>query len=82
MSVRAREQASDLAIRMAGWFFVVFGLAVLFFAVAIRSTFAPETPMFVWALVIVGVAAVIFGIVAPRNVRASVLDALVAFIWI
>ena len=75
----SREQASDLATRMAAWFFVVFGLAVLFFAVAIRSALAPETPMFVW--VIVGLAAVIFGIVAPRNLRASVLDAVVTFIW-
>ena len=80
--MRAREQTSDLANRMAGGFFVVFGLAVLFFAVAIRSTVAPETPMFVWALVVVGVAAVVFGIVAPRNLRASVLDAVVTFIWV
>ena len=80
--MQAREQTSDLANRMAGWFFVVFGLAVLFFAVAIRSTFAPETPMFVWALVVVGVAAVVFGIIAPRNLRASVLDAVVTFIWV
>jgi hypothetical protein len=53
----AHDQTSDLANRMAGWFFVVFGLAVLFFAVAIRSTFTPETPMFVGVLIIVGVAA-------------------------
>jgi hypothetical protein len=78
----AHDQTSDLANRMAGWFFVVFGLAVLFFAVAIRSTFTPETPMFVWVLIIVGVAALIFGIVAPRNLRASVLDAVVTFIWV
>ena len=78
----AREQTSDLANRMAGWFFVVFGLAVLFFAVAIRSTFAPDTPSFIWVLVIVGVAALIFGTVAPRNLRASVLDAVVAFVWV
>ena len=78
----ARDQTRDLANRMAGWFFVVFGLAVLFFAAAIRSTFAPETPTFVWLLVIVGVTALAFGIVAPRNLRASVLDALVTFIWV
>ena len=80
--MRARDQTSDLANRMAGWFFVVFGLAVLFFAVAIRSTFAPETPPFVWVLIVVGVTALVFGIVAPRNMRASVLDAVVTFIWV
>ena len=78
----APEQTSDLANRMAGWFFVAFGLGLLFFAAAIRSTFAPETPTFIWVLVIVGVAALVFGIVAPRSVRASVLDAVVTFIWV
>ena len=78
----AREQTSDLSNRIAGWFFIVFGLAVLFFAVAIRSTFAPATPTFVWVLVLVGFAAVAFGIVAPRNLRASVLDAMITFIWV
>ena len=74
--------ASDLANRMAGWFFVALGLAVLTFAAALRSALAPETPMFVWALVVVGIAAVIFGVLAPRPLRASVLDAVVAFIWV
>jgi hypothetical protein len=77
----ARSHASYLANRMAGWFFVVFGIAVWFFALAIRTALAPETPVFVWVLVVVGGIAVVFGIVAPRNLRASVLDAVVTFIW-
>ena len=67
---------------MAGWFFVVFGFGVLFFAMAIRTTVALETPVFVWILGVVGIAAVLFGVFAPRNLRASVLDAVVTFIWI
>ena len=77
-----RGQTSALANSMAGWFFVVFGCAVVFFALAIRSTYASETPTFVWALAIVGVGALVFGIVAPRHLRASVLDAVVTFIWV
>ena len=80
--MQAQEQASDLANRMAGWFFLVFGLALLLFAAALRSRFAPETPTFVWVLFAVGFAALVFGMVAPRRVRASVLDAVVTFIWV
>jgi hypothetical protein len=80
--MQTRGQPSDLANRMAGWFFVVFGGGVLCFALAIRSAFAPETPTFVWVLTFVGVASVVFGIVAPRGLRASVLDAMVTFIWV
>ncbi len=76
------EQPTELANRMAGWFFVVFGGGVLCFAAAVRSTFASDTPVFVWALAIVGLSAIVFGIVAPRRLRASVLDAVVTFIWI
>jgi hypothetical protein len=36
------EQTSELANRLAGWFFVVLGFGILCFAVAIDSTFAPE----------------------------------------
>ena len=78
----AREQPTELANRMAGWFFVVFGVGVLCFAAALRSTFAADTPVFVWALVVVGISAIAFGMIAPRNLRASVLDAVVTFIWV
>ena len=77
-----REQPTELANRMAGWFFVVFGVGVLCFAAALRATFAADTPVFVWALVVVGISAIAFGIIAPRNLRASVLDVVVTFIWV
>jgi hypothetical protein len=80
MSIQA--QASDLTSRMAGWFFVVFGLGLFCFAAALRSRLVPETPAFVWVLFTVGVVALVFGIVAPRKLRASVLDALVTFLWV
>jgi hypothetical protein len=69
------EQTSDLANRLAGWFFVVLGFGILCFTVAIDSTFAPERPAFIWVLGIVGIVAVLFGTLAPRNLRASVLSA-------
>ncbi len=78
----AQQSTSDLANRMAGWFFVAFGVFVLVFAGAIHSTYPPDTPVFVWVLAAVGVASVVFGVVAPRALRASVLDAVVTFIWI
>ena len=78
----AREQPTELANRMAGWFFVVLGGGLLFFAAALRSTFTSDTPVFVWALVAVGISTIAFGIIAPRNLRASVLDAIVTFIWV
>jgi hypothetical protein len=78
----AREQPSDLANRMAGWFFVVFGGGVLCFAAALRSTLAIDTPVFVWVLAIVGIGAIAFGTFAPRKLRASVLEAFVTFIWV
>jgi hypothetical protein len=78
----AHEQPTELANRMAGWFFVVLGGAILCFAAAVRSTFAPDTPTFVLVLAIVGVGSIVFGVIAPRNVRASVLDAVVTFIWV
>ena len=75
------EQTSNFANRLAGWFIVVLGFGVLCFAVAIDSTFAPERPAFVWVLGIVGIVAVLFGTFAPRNLRASVLGA-VMDIWL
>ena len=75
------EQTSELANRLAGWFFVVLGFGILCFAVAIDSTFAPEMPAFVWVLGIVAIFAVLFGTFAPRNLRASVLGA-VMNVWL
>jgi hypothetical protein len=74
------EQTSDLANRLAGWFFVVLGFGILCFAVAIDSTFT-ERPGFVWVLGIVAIVAVLFGTFAPRNLRASVLGAVMNF-WL
>jgi hypothetical protein len=75
------EQTSDLANRLAGWFFVALGFGILCFAVAIDNTFAPERPVFVWVLGIVALVAVLFGTFAPRNLRASVLGA-VMNVWL
>ncbi len=77
-----REPVTELANRMAGWFLVVFGGGVLCFAVALRSTFAADAPVFVWVLAIVGIGAIAFGVFAPRKLRASVLYAFVTFIWV
>jgi hypothetical protein len=77
-----REPTTELANRMAGRFFVVFGVGVLFFAAALRSTLAVDTPVFVWILAAFGIVAIAFGIFAPRKLRASVLEAFVTFIWI
>ena len=75
------EQTSELANRLAGWFFVVLGFGILCFTVAIDSTFAPERPAFVWVLGIVAVVAVLFSTFAPRNLRASILGA-VMNVWL
>ena len=80
--MNAGHNTSDLANRMAGWFFLAFGVFILLFAGTIRSTYAPDTPLFVWLLAVVGIAAVAFGIFAPRSLRASVLDAFVTFVWL
>ena len=82
--MNAGHNTTDLANRMAGWFFVVFGAFVLLFAGAVRSVYLPEpdTPLFVWLLAAVGIASVAFGVFAPRSLRASVLDAFVTFVWL
>ena len=76
-----REPLSDLANRMAGWFFVVFGIAVLVFTAAVFTTWTPDAPPFVWVLAFVGIAAVLFGVFAQRSQRAVVLQAMITFIW-
>ncbi|HVR93670.1 MAG TPA: hypothetical protein VHI75_07475 [Casimicrobiaceae bacterium] len=77
-----REPPSDLANRMAGWFFIVFGVAVLLFAAAVLSTWTPDAPPFVWVLAFLGIVTVLFGVFANRNLRASVLQAMIAFLWV
>jgi hypothetical protein len=67
---------------MAGWFFIIFGLAILLFAAAVLSTWEPDVPLFVWVLTFVGIAAVLFGVFANRNLRASVLQAMIALLWV
>ena len=48
MPLRSEQTKASSPIRLAGWFFVVLGFAILCFAVARSgSTFAPERPAFV-----------------------------------
>jgi hypothetical protein len=79
--VTNHEPLSDLANRMAGWFFVVFGVVVLLFTAAVLTTWAPDAPPFVWVLAFVGIATVLFGFFAHRKLRAAVLQAMITFIW-
>ena len=76
------REPSEFANRLAGWFFVVFGVGLLLFAAAVGATWAPDTPTFIWILALAGLASVLFGVFATRSVRATVLDFMANFFWV
>jgi fatty acid desaturase len=69
-------RSRDIAVRLAGWFFAVVGLLLVVTALLLWRWF----PVVAWCFGLLGVAALLFGMLAPRQLRVSALDALVSFV--
>jgi hypothetical protein len=70
--VTRSDKSRDTAGRMAGWFFFVIGGVLVAFAVAFRS----QSELAAWSVGVLGVATIVFGLVAPRELRVSVIEAI------
>ena len=74
----SKQGAHDLASRLAGWFFLALGAFLLALAVAIGTLSTGASLV----LGIVGVAVLAFALAAPRNIRVTVLEATLTFIFV
>jgi hypothetical protein len=69
-------RSAEVANRMAGWFFLVAGALLVVLAFALLPTWR----VVAWSLGVAGLAALAFGVLAPRRVRVAALDAVVSFV--
>ena len=72
----APERSRGVANQMAGWFYLAVGVILLALAFAVHSRFEVAA----WVLGALGASLFAFGVLAPRNLRVSVLETVVTFV--